>query len=128
MKNTKGLTLMELIVVLAIIVIIGAIAVPVFLLTTDRARLRADIQSARVIQQARELYILERNPAADHTVRDGDADDIVAHLIAAEFLNEQSRAPQTGLDWIVRSDDIFWIYVPHGHPLREFYDDLAPSP
>ena len=52
---------MELIIVLAIIAIIGAILAPNFLSATDKARLKSDIQSARVIQNAIELYNAEQS-------------------------------------------------------------------
>ena len=54
---------MELTIVLAILAIIAAILIPSFLTAGDRARLRGDIQSARVIQSAIELYRAERGVA-----------------------------------------------------------------
>jgi len=64
-KATKGFTLLELLIALAILAIIAAILIPNFFATTDRARLRSDIQSARVIQNAIELYRAERGQAPD---------------------------------------------------------------
>jgi len=55
---------MELTVVLAILAIIAAILIPTFMNTTDRARLRSDIQSARVINNAMDLYRAERGRVA----------------------------------------------------------------
>jgi prepilin-type N-terminal cleavage/methylation domain-containing protein len=63
LTNKKGFTLMELTIVLAVIAIIAAILIPTFLNTTDRARLRSDIASARVINNAVELYQAERGSA-----------------------------------------------------------------
>lgn len=66
--NSSGFTLIELIIVLAIVAIIGAILIPNFLNTTDRARLRSDVQSARVLQNALELHNIEQpQPIAPST-------------------------------------------------------------
>ncbi|MCL2189484.1 MAG: type II secretion system GspH family protein [Defluviitaleaceae bacterium] len=82
MKNA-GFTLMELTIVLAILAVIAAILIPTFLNTTDRARLRSDIQSARVIHNAKELYRAERGRAVAGTTMTAQLN----HLRTAGFLD-----------------------------------------
>lgn len=59
-RHSPGFTLIELIIVLAIVAIIGAILIPNFLNTTERARFRSDIQSVRVLQNALDLHNIEQ--------------------------------------------------------------------
>ena len=89
--GTKGFTLLELLIALAIIAIIAAILIPNFFATTDRARLRSDIQSARVIQNAMELYRAERGAYPT-----GNINEILDRLYATDFLSAQAT-PQTEL-------------------------------
>ena len=60
-RDEGGLTLMELIIVLSVIAIIGAILAPNFMSQSERSRLRSDIASTRVIQSAIESYNAERS-------------------------------------------------------------------
>jgi len=97
MRSSKGFTLMELTVVLAILAIIAVILIPMFLNTTDRARLRSDIQSARVIQNAMELYSVERGEAVT-----GNIAAVLNTLQNAELLNAQATDIQTeGAQWYI---------------------------
>jgi len=89
-KSNKGFTLMELIIVMALLAIIAAILIPMFLNTTDRARLRSDIQSARVIQNAKDLYQIETSRTLS-----GNAPDIVETLAEAGYLDSRNITPQT---------------------------------
>lgn len=57
MKNKKGFTLVELIIVLAVLGIIAAIAVPRFTRVQDQARYDADIATGRTLAKATEMYI-----------------------------------------------------------------------
>jgi len=101
-KKNKGFTLMELTIVLAILAIIAVILVPSFLATTDRARLRSDIQSARVIQNAMDLYQLERGNAPS-----GSVSEIIEHLVEEGFLsNSSATEPSSGAIWYSRSNTI----------------------
>lgn len=106
-KKNAGLTLMELTIVLAIIAIIGLIIVPLFLLSTDRARLRADIQSARVIQSAIEQHQI------DHGTRvagSPDVDQMVANLATAGYINPRNVRIQTeGAAWVL--DAAFGVMI-----------------
>ena len=96
--SKKGFTLMELTIVLALLAILAAILVPLFLRTTDRARLRSDIQSARVIQNAMDLYRLERGT----DVNGATMDYKIANLAAADYINPRNTTPQTvGAEWVV---------------------------
>ena len=95
-KNTRGFTLLELLIALAILAIIAAILIPNFFATTDRARLRSDIQSARVIQNAIELYRAERGEMPEGT----NMSTILETLSGAGFLNVSHYDIQTeGAVW-----------------------------
>jgi type IV pilus assembly protein PilA len=56
LKNRKGFTLIELIVVLAVLAIIMAIAVPRFLGVQEQAKIDADYATGAMIAKAAELY------------------------------------------------------------------------
>lgn len=56
LRNEKGFTLIELIIVIAIIAIISAILAPSFSRMTMRSRLKADINTARELTRQAGLY------------------------------------------------------------------------
>jgi prepilin-type N-terminal cleavage/methylation domain-containing protein len=91
MNKRSGLTLVELIIVLAVLAIIGAILVPNFLNTTDRARLKSDVQSAIIIQSAIDLYISEQGKA----LPSGTIESILENLAKSGYLKDNSSKIQT---------------------------------
>jgi len=99
-KKSKGFTLLELLIALAILAIIAAILIPNFFATTDRARLRSDISSARVIQNAIELYRAERGVAPT-----GDMNNVLINLTSAGFLRARYTDIQTeGAVWAIHAE------------------------
>ncbi|UXZ08972.1 prepilin-type N-terminal cleavage/methylation domain-containing protein [Clostridium perfringens] len=58
-KKKKGFTLIELIIVIAIIAILATIAIPNFLSIQRKARVKADIASAKTIYDATSALVAE---------------------------------------------------------------------
>lgn len=95
-RNEEGLTLIELIIVLAVVAIIGGILAPNFIGTTEKARLRSDIQSAKIIQSAMELYEAENGKAVNGT----SVEAIAKALTDSGYLNKGS--------WETQAADAEW--------------------
>ena len=99
-RGECGLTLMELIIVLAVIAIIGAILAPNFVSATDRTRLKSDIQSSRIIQTAIETYNAERSSPISTT--DSVATILTTLRNKGYLSNANGSIPQT--------DGAVWVY------------------
>jgi len=65
LRSKKGFTLIELIVVLAVLAIIMAIAVPRFLGVQETAKIDADYSTGAMIAKAAELYIAQNEDATE---------------------------------------------------------------
>jgi prepilin-type N-terminal cleavage/methylation domain-containing protein len=77
LKNKRGFTLIELIVVLAVLAIILAIAIPRFVTIQDESRIKADVATAEQIIKAARLMEAKRNDG-NYTDEDNWDDDIMA--------------------------------------------------
>jgi len=118
----KGFTLIELTIVLAILAIIAAILIPTFLTTTDRARLRGDIQSARVIHNAMELYRVERNQA----VAGATMAERITNLSNAGYLEARNASTQTqGAEWMLYNNRVLLDIRNSPEAVRRAFDNLS---
>ncbi len=87
----KGFTLLEIVIAVTLLSIISAVILPNFTNSTDRARLKSDIQSAQVVQSALDLYNIEQN---DY-INSGDFNSIVTKLSSSGYLKNSTYVPQT---------------------------------
>ncbi|ERM91667.1 N-terminal cleavage protein [Caldanaerobacter subterraneus subsp. yonseiensis KB-1] len=76
-KDERGFTLIELIVVIAILGILAAIAVPRVTTSLKTAKENADIANAQIIGQAAERYYIEK----------GETTNNIQDLVNAGYLN-----------------------------------------
>lgn len=94
-KNQKGFTLVELMVVVVIIGILVAIAIPVYNNTLDSAKEKADAANIRTIEGAVVMYLSEV----------GELPDDLKELVSAGYLTEIPKSPYRTSDDDQDEDD-----------------------
>lgn len=77
MKRQKGFTLVELIVVIAILGILAALAVPKFVSTLGNARQKTHEANVRTLKSAAALYLADGEKGSDDTVTWTGSNDYV---------------------------------------------------
>lgn len=85
-RREKGFTLIELVVVLAVLAIIMAIAVPMFSGVREQAKVDSDMATMASIAKLAEFEFVRLNMAKDATSFDDDK--VVPSLIANNISNE----------------------------------------
>ena len=88
MKKKLGFTLVEIMIVVAIIALLTAIAIPAFLTYRRDARRSLCINNQRNIEHAKEAYAISRNLPEDQDITWGEIGDYVGqvdYLYCPEF-------------------------------------------
>lgn len=74
MKKKKGFTLIELIVVIAILALLASIAIPKYMHTQEKAKAAAHNTNVEVIRQAAATYLIEHPKATTVNIDDLELD------------------------------------------------------
>lgn len=98
LKNKKGFTLIELIVVLAVLGIIALIAVPRFLVVQEQSRLSSDRSAAVGIQKAAEVYIAQADLTTFAGLKVSDLQDATVGLLDTNIEFQSADFENVALD------------------------------
>jgi len=117
LKNKRGFTLIELIVVLAVLAIILAIAVPRFIGIQKQARIDSDYSTGALIAKAAELYeareeaepnnakeLIEKKYISDVQFQSKTLEDVEPDAVTIEIEDNGAitvTAKVGGFDWVI---------------------------
>ena len=100
-RNEKGFTLVELIVVMAVLAVISAIAVPRFLGVQESAKIEADYATAAMLGKAAELYLVDDDNSVDTLNGAATVADLQGELktTTIEFVSKDFKGHENTLDF-----------------------------
>lgn len=106
----SGFTLIEVLLVLAILGVIAAMVVPNLLGTQDRANIKASSISIKGFEEAVKLYAVDH----DGQFPEGNGDSVIQMLMSPEQTDDSAtpRAPVSGKDSARRLEESVAVRVP----------------
>lgn len=96
MKNSKGFTLMEMLIVVAIIAILVAIMIPTLTTQLERARETADLANIRAAYAEASVTALTEDKAGTATVTMTQHTDGFKYVTAPDYLTKNGDTAATG--------------------------------
>lgn len=103
-KNQAGFTLVELMVVVLIIGVLVAVAVPIFISTNSTARIRTCQSNQRLIEGAAQQYAATAGHMWTQAHRfngNGTADTV--DVLVPDFIKTAPKCPESGLYYYVEA-------------------------
>jgi prepilin-type N-terminal cleavage/methylation domain-containing protein len=122
-KSRRGFTLVEIMIVVAIIALLASIAVPGFLRARKRSQASRIINDLRLIDGAIDMYAIESNKATGATVAVSDwtkyiksgtnlyltGKDILGNLYGSQTVDSLPKVPTTSKNALSDvTDNTFW--------------------
>lgn len=93
-REEKGFTLIELLIVIAILAVLAAIAIPLVINQIDKARVSADKANVAALQTAVDMYQFEKDEKGLGELATGG--DWITQLINAGYLQKDVESPYGG--------------------------------
>lgn len=94
--NEKGFTLIELIVVIAIMGIIGAVLVPQFATMSLRSRMSTDVSTVKTLQNQAEIFYADTGKwPGGNASSIITAGDVVSNLVSSSYLDGKYLSTST---------------------------------
>jgi prepilin-type N-terminal cleavage/methylation domain-containing protein len=122
-KSHRGFTLVEIMIVVAIIALLASIAVPGFLRARKRSQASRIINDLRLIDNAVDMYAIENNKATGNVVAVTDwtkyiksgtnlyltGKDILGNLYGSQTVDSLPKVPTTSKNALSDvTDNTFW--------------------
>jgi prepilin-type N-terminal cleavage/methylation domain-containing protein len=112
MNNKKGFTLIELIVVIAVMTVLAAIIIPAVVSNVERANESADMTHVRQLNLATQIYRHNENILYENLLTNFNNDDLRQdHLVSLGYLSSRVEAKSSQYDIEWNSQLKLWIYT-----------------